>query len=759
MNYRKTLTAALLLAASLSATALHAEDVMWRSVSQSSLPERSALAIKPARGAVSSVSSALLQAQLWGATTTTAVEISLPMPNGSMRVFRVWDAPVMQEQLAHKYAGIRTFRAVAKDNPSVTAKLDYTEKGFHAMIHDGKNIIFIDPYDRGTTSLYTSYYKHDYNRTSGQRMICDVADPVFDELGEGFTSLTPNGLPSMRILGGMHRTYRLALACTEEYAVAVDGSAPTKAGVLSAMVTSVNRVNSVYEQDFAVTMSIIGANDTLIFLPGDPSEPYDNFDGGAMLGQNQTTVDDRIGISNYDIGHVFSTGGGGIANLGCVCSNFEKAEGVTGGFNPVGDPFDIDYVAHEIGHQFGGSHTFNANTGSCNGNGSANSSYEPGSGSTIMAYAGICDYQDLQPHSDVYFHARSLDQMGRYIDSLDGSTCPVTVASGNNPPVIPAYSASYEVPSLTPFELIAPAAIDADHDTLTYCWEQWNRGTNQGDFGKDFEDTRIQGPIFRSFYPTTDTVRVFPRIDSVVRGVTKYFGEKVPDTNRMLRFRLTVRDMLNGIGSFNFSTDTVVLNVHHTGVPFTVTSPDTAGTIWHRDSTYNVTWDVAGTAAAPVSCSAVDIYLSVDSGYTYPYLLLANTPNDGGEVVTIPNIPITTGARIKVKGHDNVFFNLNPVNFTIDTLTPPPSGIASATAMANEVTVYPVPATKSITVNAKAGMSFNSRLLNAIGQQVWAGTVTNNSTISVQQLAKGIYYLHLADVATGTKLTKQVVVQ
>jgi hypothetical protein len=756
MRYTKTLTAALILATGLCAAPARAGESTWRTVPQSQWPQRSAVALTPAKGVVSSISPVVLQSQLWAATETTPVMLTLPMPDGSMREFKVWEAPVMAEALARRYSGIRTFRATAADNAGVTARLDYTEKGFHAMIRDGVNTIFIDPYDRGTTSTYISYYRRDYARAGNSMMSCEMADPAMNELGEGMTILTQDGLPPMRKLGAMHRTYRLALACTEEYATAVDGPTPTKPGVLSAMITSVNRVNSVYELEFAVTLTLVGNTDTLIFLPGDVDEPYTNNDGATMLDENQDMVDLRIGNANYDIGHVFSTGGGGIAGLGVVCEDNQKGNGVTGGQNPVGDPFDIDYVAHEMGHQFSGSHTFNASTGSCSGNGSANSSYEPGSGTTIMAYAGICGNQDLQDHSDAYFHGRSLDQIGRFVDSLGGSTCPIAVPTGNTPPDMPAFSAVYSIPSLTPFELEAPEVIDTDHEALTYCWEQWNRSTSQnqgGDFGKTFTATRVQGPIFRSFSPVAGSVRVFPRLDTLVDGVTKYLGEKLPDTNRILRFRLTVRDIFNGLGAYNFATDTIHLDVHHTGVPFAVTSPATAAT-WEMESTQTITWDVASTDIAPVSCSEVNIYLSTDGGFTYPIQLLASTPNDGSAEVTIPTMTPTTTARIKVKGDNNVFFNISPVDFSIEE----PSGINDVISAA-DVNVYPVPATSELFVELRDMNRYRAELINTIGQRVWSGDVQGKAAISVQQLAKGVYYLQLADARTGSKIIKQVMVK
>ena len=414
--------------------------------------------------------------------------------------------------------------------------------------------------------FYSCYYKKDRKLPVGQLMHCESAEELNEE--ELFTNAK---LIKLRLNGQLIRTFRLALACTGEYAIAVAGPSPTKSAVLSKMITSINRVNGVFEREIAVHLNLVANNDTLIFL--DPAtDPYSNSSSaGSMLSENPGVVNSRIGLSNYDMGHVFSTGAGGQAQKASVCKNSTKAQGITGRPNPTGDAFDIDYVAHEMGHQLGADHTFNSSMGSCGGGNIVNSSaYEPGSGSTIMAYAGICNSDNLQSHSDDYFHARSLDQIINYLESSSGS-CAVTSPSQNNVPVVPSFTQSFTVPMLTPFELTAPMAIDADHDSLTYCWEQWNRGN----YGTSLVAASTSGPIFRSFKPDTSTTRVFPKLDTLVDGITSYKGEKLPDVDRFLTFRLTVRDLYNGFGSFNFSDDSIHLDVTSAAGPFTVTSPAT----------------------------------------------------------------------------------------------------------------------------------------------------------------------------------------
>ncbi len=427
------------------------------------------------------------------------------------------------------------------------------------------------------------------------------------------------------------------------------------------MVLIINRVNGVYERDLASTMVLVGNTDTLICLSA--TEPYTNDDGETMLGQNQTTVDTKIGTANYDIGHVFSTGGGGIAYINALCTASTKAGGVTGLPNPVGDAFAIDFVAHEIGHEFGSDHTFNSNKGNCQGNYNTSTAFEPGSGSTIMAYAGICNSDDLQPNSDAYFHASSLKEI---ITHITTATCGVITTTPNVPNTYPDFSRTYNIPNWTPFELTAPAVTDATADTLTYCWEEWDLGGP----GKSWNANNNVMPYFRSFNPSFSPTRVFPVINKVMAGISSSIGERLPAAARTLKFVLTTRDIYQGYGDINASYDTDTITLVSSAIvgvtdTFKVTSQGTA-TTWAQGSTQTVTWNVGTTASSPINASRVNIYLSTDSAQTFPYVLASNVPNNGSAVVTIPTgLTANNKSRVKVKGFDNVFFQLNKANITI----------------------------------------------------------------------------------------------
>jgi len=576
------------------------------------------------------------------------VIIYLPMPDGSYGKFRIVDSPVMEQGLADKYPDIKTYLGQGIDDPFASVRLDITPAGFHAMIMTVSNMVFIDPYAKGDTYNYISYYKSDY-RSPHMDFHCDVNN------SENKVSESP--MLQTRVLEGQLYTYRIAIGATGEYTTYHGGTVTLG---LAAIVTALNRVDGVYEKELSVRMVLV-ANNNLIIYTNASTDPYTNNDGEAMLAQNQTTCDNLIGTANYDIGHVFSTGGGGVAYLGCVCAS-NKAGGVTGLNAPIGDPFYIDYVAHEMGHQFGGNHTFNCTTGSCGGgNRVASAAYEPGSASTIMGYAGICSPNDLQSNSDAYFVMKSLLEMTAFTNGA-GWSCASVTTTGNHNPVVNAGTGGNTIPISTPFSLTG-SATDADNDPLTYCWEEYDLGA-----AGNWNSPTGNAPIFRSFTPVTSGTRTFPKLSSLLNN-TQVIGEIMPTYTRSLTFRLVARDNKTGGGGFGWGSRSI--NVTSTAGPFFVTSPNTALT-WNANSPQTVTWDVANTNAAPVSCANVNIKLSTDGGNTFSTTLLANTPNDGSETVNLPMVSTTT-ARIKVEAADNIFFDISNANFTITTATGVPN--------------------------------------------------------------------------------------
>jgi len=660
------------------------------------------------------------------------IEIELPMPDGSFSKFRVENSPVMHPKLAAKYPEIQTYTAYGIDDPTAKVKLDFTVHGFHAMIRSGKhNTVFVEPYAQKNTKDYIVFYKKDLLRTSP--FVCGFDKYEHAEKTASYESENKSIAGDCTL-----RTYRLALACTGEYATFHGG---TNATVLAAMNTSMNVVNGIYETDAAITMVIVPDNEDVIFLDGN-TDPYTNNSGSTMLNENQTTCDNNIGSANYDIGHVFSTGGGGIAQLFSPCSG-SKARGVTGGASPVGPAFDVDYVAHEMGHQFGANHTQN---NSCNRNNST--AMEPGSASTIMGYAGICT-PNVQNNSDAYFHAISLQEIGNF-STGSGNNCSVNSTPGNNNPPTANAGSNYTIPGGTPFVL---TGIGGDPDgtaSLTYCWEQMDNTPAT----MPPTATNTSGPAFRSLSPVSSPSRYFPNLSDIVNNVSPTW-EVLSDVNRTYDFRFTVRD--NNAAYSCTEEDDMIVTVDGNSGPLLVTVPNTNLT-WAALSQQTITWDVAGTDGNQVNATHVDILLSTDGGFTYPITLATNTPNDGSEQLTIPDNQTTT-ARVMVKGNGNIFFDISDVDFIIDV---PNNDFSISIDPSENAICSPDDAVYNITIGANgtfsgnvslsssnipsgANVSFSNTTVNAPGSSLF--TISNTGAI-----AAGTYSINISGTAsTGTQ--------
>lgn len=569
---------------------------------------------------------------------------ALPRPDGSFAGFVLEDSGTMPAGLAARYPQIVSLRG--RDEAGNRVRLDLSDLGLQALVFDHDGSWIVQPNTLGSGSAYISFRRSD--SASGERFRCDVHDTY--ETPDEHLSAAP---AANTVTGANRRVLRTAVAATAEYTAVFGGTVPLG---LAAVVTAMNRVNEVYGNEFSVTMQLVANNDVLIYTDA-ITDPYTNSSGSTMLGQNQTTLTSVIGAANYDVGHVFSTGGGGVATLNAICSDSIKARGVTGRGNPQGDAFWIDYVAHEIGHQYGGQHTFNSSAGSCGGgNRSGSAAYETGSGSTIQAYAGICGADDLQPNSDPYFHAKSLEQMQARLDAVPGCGSSST-PNPSSAPVIPAMTTAYAIPVRTPFELLAPLVADVDDDSLSYTWEEYDLGAATA-----IDVDNGSSPIVRSWNPAPVRGRTIPRLSNLLANTTAP-GEILPALSRAsMKFRLTVRDNHPG-GGRSSSADMPGIQVIGSAGPFLVTAPNTAVS-WTAGLPQTVTWDVAGTTAAPIACAKVGIDYSRNGG-TFWSRLVAATPNDGSADIVIPSGSVTTQGRIRVRCSDNLFFDISNVNFTV----------------------------------------------------------------------------------------------
>ncbi len=578
-----------------------------------------------------------------GSRLTGGVKTKLPLPSGELVEFFLFESPVLASELGKKYPSIKTYFGYQVGNPDNRGRFDITPKGFHGMFKIDGQRFFIDPLRKGD-SHYRIYNAKDALDSRNERP-ADQVITLRQELNQ-----TISHVNRRFDFGTDLRTYRLAVSAAGEYTQFHGGTVEL---ALAEITTAINRVNEIYETDVAIRFTIVADNDQIIFTDPD-TDPFSNT--SSDINANEAVIDGAIGNDNYDIGHIFNTGGGGLAGLGVVCGS-RKADGVTGLNSPENDVFYIDYVAHEIGHQFGANHTFNGGTGSCSGGNRAGSAaFEPGSGSTIMAYAGICGEQNIQNNSDAFFHSHSIDEIRTYITASTGASCGTDSSLSNQIPTVDA-GADFVIPASTPFTLTGSGsdADSGDLANLTYSWEQMDLGPQTSSQADMIDDG--QRPLFRTFLPTESATRVFPELNRVVNGTSSY-DQVLPTTNRTMDFRLTVRDNRGGV-----KMDTMTVTVDNTAGPFTVPAlPDTGP--FDGAETATVNWNVANTDAASVNCASVNIILSADGGVTFDDTLLADTANDGSATVTMPNSDISD-ARIKVECSDGRFFNVSPTSFAV----------------------------------------------------------------------------------------------
>ena len=920
------------------ARAAASPDKIWQTVDQ--IPQEAGLqrGIQPERFKAFTVDANRLHGALSTAPLeftparagTAPTEITLPKPDGSFARFRIEEVALMEPALAARHPGIKTYRGRDVNDPTASLQLDVNPKTLHAQVLSPSGTYYIDPYWQRDGRLYMSYNKSDLS-SRGREFKC-LLDEQLAKDGAAAPASTEAPPTVDNAQSGKHlRVYRLACATSMRYSQYHGGTNPNVPDVLAALVTMNNRVSGIYETEFGARMVLVANTETIISTPANPG-PYS--DTPSDIQTNPAYLDQKIGEPNYDIGHVVTTGSGGVAGLGVVCRGFNpvsggssKARGTTGINPPEGDGFWVDYVAHEMGHQFGGNHTFDGDDAgaavpNCGANQNAPTAYEPGSGTTIQAYAGICSNQNLQAHSDPYFHFASLNEMFGYMtsgissrpagillskgapvplaaspeatpgagtlnpvagqtltwtgtatgavpapddetcqegvncdtftltlagnaadwrdktvkitynwpngtddydiyvrkDSSTGpivtqsatgdrpeivnivpsatgvgigafaaravyfavvplplpelyqytavaevrdqgntgpaATCAMVTETGNLPPTVNA-GLDYKIPGRTPFALTA-AGMDANSDPLTYCWEEADlapgfKNANSPDDGMN--------PIIRSYPPNPSPTRIIPRWSELLANQTQTRGEKLPTTNRELKFNVTARD--NRFGGFGM--DQMKIDVIDSGAGFEVTAPNTTGITYAGGSTQTITWNVANTTAAPISTTHVNILLAPNAtpqgGPSFPIVLVANTPNDGSEAVTLPMVN-TTEARIMVQAVGNIYFDISNENFTITA--PPVQFTGAVSRKIHGTTPYdiPLPLSGQPGIECRTGsgdgnqhtivFTFNNPVLSVGSAGVTEGNVVSSG---VNPSNPNEYIVELAGLQSGRSVT------
>ena len=580
----------------------------------------------------------------------------LPRPDGGSQAFEVTASGVLPAALAHKYPELQAFSGVAVDDPSTTVRFELHRNGLRAQVLGSRGRWIVDPIRGSAKNLSISYYSADLKRSSA-RGTCrlQTEDRFVPKGGSPNQKKSLGGQRAARSSGATLRTYQIAVATTGEYGVFHGGTTPD---ALAAVVTTINRVTGILEKELSISLQLISNNDEIIFI--DPStDPFSgNDNANDLIEESQQQIDLIIGSDNYDVGHTFSTGAGGLAALGSVCASGFKAQGVTGSDEPEGQFFDVDFVAHEIGHQLGADHTFNGSNGNCtNGSRYYLSAYEPGSGSTIQAYAGLCSADNLQGAADPIYHSASFDEITLFLAEGEGGSCGVVTSTNNTPPSVDA-GADYSVPKATPL-VITGSGSDAEQNALTYLWEQRDLGPQAALSAGD--DGEI--PLFRVLTPQSNPSRYLPALGNVVSG-NYSDAEKLPQLARELDMRLTVRDGAGGVAS-----DDMVIFVTASAGPFVLTSPNGGENV---GASSTIGWDPAGTTASPVNVSEIEILLSIDGGATFDRSL-GTTANDGFEVITFPSGITTNSARLMLRAVNNIFYDVSDDDFVLksDRLVPP----------------------------------------------------------------------------------------
>ncbi|SDQ33758.1 Por secretion system C-terminal sorting domain-containing protein [Chryseobacterium soldanellicola] len=672
----------------------------------------------------------------------SGITVNIPTLNGKIEKFTVNSLPVVDEALAGQYQ-LGSYVGTGVDDPAKYIRFSVAPNDFQSMIINNGKYEFIEP----ATQDKSAYSIHGKSSKNGHAFTCSTKESK--ESVAKMQQMMASGAAA-KSSDKKYHTLRLAMSVTGEYTTYFGGTA----NALAQINATLTRVNGVFEQEFNLHLNMVSAPN-LIFTTA-ASDPYSN--ASQMCKWNyelmNTLHNGAYGVTDasFDIGHLFGrTGGGGNAGcIGCIGSNDVstttysaanggcgysytapnnyKGSGITSPADgiPMSDTFDIDYVAHEIGHQLGDSHTYSFFEDFMG------TEVEPGSGSTIMGYAGITGpATDLQDHSDPYFHSVSIDQVQA---NLAAVTVDVETPIANNTPVVAAMPTTYTIPRSTAFVLTA-SATDPDGDALTYNWEQMDACILDDGIDNTNIGNETSGAIFRSWPAVSTPTRYFPKLATVLGGAvanTLDF-ESASNVERTTHFRVTVRDNKPaGQAQTAYATQTIVVG---SAAAFTVNttslSPNTNST---------VAWTVSGTTAAPYNVANVKIDYTFDGGTTWT-VLAASVPNTGSASVFIPAALAGKNGHIRVSAIGNVFYAVKQA--TVSALA------TSEVDGVRTIQVYPNPVDDILNVSNASSKS-PYEIYNAVGQLISKGTL-GDGKIVVRNLVKGVYFININEKGTDIK--------
>ncbi len=566
--------------------------------------------------------------------------VDFPDENGNLSSFRITEASNLSPQLAAKYPKIKSYRGYSLKDKNQRIRFSVSPKGVESMITHADKLHTTFMQKSGKQGNDYVVYARDSKALVDSDFICFTKSQL--EKGNPGITMKPVG---DKIL----RKYRIAVSATGEYTQYHGG---TVAGALAAINATITRVNEVFETDLGITLEIIPEEDSIIFT-NSSTDPYN----GNLNNQVQNTLTTTLGEGKYDVGHLFhkDVDNGNAGFVGSVCVDNKKGSAYSSSMLPEGDIFDLEFVAHELGHQFGANHTWSYQSEG------TQAQVEPGSGTTIMGYAGISGENNVASHGDDYFHYYSIFQISQYVLN---TSCAVLIPIADNPPAIDSIG-NFNIPKTTAF-VLSGQAMDPDvDDVLTYTWEQIDNGIVSN---TTFGPSNPEGANFRSLKPSVSPERYFPKLASVIKGNLTQIKptidstwETVANIERKMNFAFTVRD--NAAGGGQVSSELVEINVVNAAGPFVVTS-QSAGETYPAGSVQTVSWDVANTDQSPINAQTVDIWMSTDGGITFPVSLASDVPNTGTYQMVVPGTATTQG-RLMVKAHNNVFFAINKAAFTV----------------------------------------------------------------------------------------------